>query len=150
MCITPVSPETSARARASSAPVSCSENSPAALSTCPPRVPPPSASCWASPRSSVRPGVEGARRLEVALRHRNARAVDVELRRDEQRAGELALAVARPMAAHQQPQRGAAHAAVQVEAVRGPERPQPAGELTDRLGPPPAPPLADRAGVPGA
>ena len=37
------------------------------------------------------------------------------------------------MAAHQQPQRGAAHAAVQVETVRGPERPQPAGEVADRL-----------------
>src|SRR2546425_8142133 len=54
MCMTPVSPDTTTRARASSAPVSWSENSPAALGTEFP--PPPSAtSCCASPRSSGPP-----------------------------------------------------------------------------------------------
>src|SRR2546422_5308106 len=76
MCITPVSPETSARARASSAPVSCSENSPAALSICPPRVPPPpppaSASSWASPRSSGPPSTTGR---DPAGRSRSASAI---------------------------------------------------------------------------
>src|SRR5881397_1769526 len=50
MCITPVSPETSTVARASRAPVSCSENSPAALAaavSC--------SMCWATPRSSGPP-----------------------------------------------------------------------------------------------
>src|SRR3989442_1421004 len=72
MCITPVSPETSARARPSSAPVSCSENSPAALSIGPPRVPPPSASCWASPRSSDPPSTTGR---YPAARSRSASAI---------------------------------------------------------------------------
>src|SRR2546426_4099307 len=50
MCITPVSPETTTRERASRAPVSWSENSPAALAAAP-----PATSCCASPRSSGPP-----------------------------------------------------------------------------------------------
>src|SRR6266511_1163420 len=50
MCMTPVSPDTTTRERASSAPVSWSENSPAALAAAPAVT-----SCWASPRSSGPP-----------------------------------------------------------------------------------------------
>src|SRR5690349_19304546 len=50
MCITPVSPETTTRARCSRAPVSWSENSPAALAAAP-----AATSCCASPRSSGPP-----------------------------------------------------------------------------------------------
>src|SRR6266700_1140350 len=54
MCMTPVSPDTTTRERASSAPVSWSENSPAALG------PAPSAtSCCARPRSSGPPTTTG-------------------------------------------------------------------------------------------
>src|SRR2546422_6643902 len=56
MCMTPVSPDTTPRARASSAPVSWSENSPAALATAPP---PSATSCCASPRSSGPPTMTG-------------------------------------------------------------------------------------------
>src|SRR5438093_2186345 len=56
MCMTPVSPDTTTRARASSAPVSWSENSPAALATAPP---PSATSCCASPRSSGPPTMTG-------------------------------------------------------------------------------------------
>src|SRR5438034_4371945 len=56
MCITPVSPDTTTHARASSAPVSWSENSPAALATAPP---PSATSCCASPRSSGPPTMTG-------------------------------------------------------------------------------------------
>src|SRR5256885_1897176 len=77
--------------------------------------------------------VELSRRLEVTLRDRDAGAVGIELGGDEQGAGELALAVPRPAAADQQAQQGAAHAAVEVEPVRGGERRQAPGEVTDRL-----------------
>src|SRR2546427_1861084 len=77
--------------------------------------------------------VELSRRLEVALRDRDAGAVGIELGGDEQGAGELALAVPRPAAADQQAQQGAAHAAVEVEPVRGGECRQAPGEVTDRL-----------------
>src|SRR5690242_1007274 len=50
MCMTPVSPDTTTRARCSRAPVSWSENSPAALAAAP-----PATSCWARPRSSGPP-----------------------------------------------------------------------------------------------
>src|SRR5437762_1074888 len=71
MCMTPVSPDTTTRARASSAPVSWSENSPAALGTEFP--PPPSAtSCCASPRSSGPPTTTGR---YPAVPSRSARAL---------------------------------------------------------------------------
>src|SRR2546426_3305356 len=54
ICITPVSPETSTVARASIAPVSWRENSPAALAAAS-----PATSCWASPRSSGPPMTTG-------------------------------------------------------------------------------------------
>src|SRR5881275_1634169 len=71
MCMTPVSPDTTTRARASSAPVSWSENSPAALTIGFP--PPPSAtSCCASPRSSGPPTTTGR---YPAVPSRSARAL---------------------------------------------------------------------------
>ena len=86
-------------------------------------------------RPAVGPSVEPARGLEVALGDRGGRAsaVGVQLGGDEQRAGQLALAIPRPAAAHEQSEARAADAAVQVEAVRRCEGAQPAGEETDRL-----------------
>src|SRR5437879_3026418 len=50
MCMMPVSPDTTTRARCSNTPVSCSENSPATLAAAP-----PATSCCARPRSSGPP-----------------------------------------------------------------------------------------------
>src|SRR6266568_7076705 len=69
MCMTPVSPDTTTRERASSAPVSWSENSPAALATAPP---PSATSCCASPRSSGPPTMTGR---YPAAPNRSARAL---------------------------------------------------------------------------
>src|SRR6266550_2882297 len=69
MCMTPVSPDTTTRARASSAPVSWSENSPAALATA---APPSATSCCASPRSSGPPTMTGR---YPAAPNRSARAL---------------------------------------------------------------------------
>src|SRR6266850_4795088 len=77
--------------------------------------------------------VECARRLEVALGDRHVLAVDVDLRRDQRGPGELALGIGRPLAWHEQAQRGTPEAAVQVEPVRRPERAQPAREVGDPL-----------------
>ena len=59
--------------------------------------------------------------------------VEVDLGADEQGAREPALGVAAPASPHQQAQRRAAQTAVQVETVRGAERAEPPGEVTQRL-----------------
>src|SRR5204862_313113 len=84
-------------------------------------------------RTAVGPGVEPARGLEVALGHGHGPAVRVELGGDEQRAGQLALAVPGPAAAYQQAEPGAAEAAVQVEPMRRRQGPQPPGQVAERL-----------------
>src|SRR5439155_13608780 len=52
---------------------------------------------------------------------------------DQERAGELALAIPGPAAADQEPQRGAARVAVEIESVGGRERAEAPGEVTDRF-----------------
>src|SRR5205807_192869 len=126
MCMMPVSPDTTTRARCSSAPVSCRENSPAALAAAP-----PATSCCARPRSSGPPTTTA--RYPVARGRRRGAAVRVELGGDEQRAGQLALAVPRPATPHEQTESGAAQAAVQVEPVRRRQGPQPAGQVAQGL-----------------
>src|SRR5205823_437468 len=128
MCMTPVSPDTTTRARASSAPVSWSENSPAALGTEFP--PPPSAtSCCASPRSSGPPTTTGR---YPAASSRSASALHCAI-------GQRLVAWAAPgaSAASRAPAspRSASHCAVRAMAP-GPRQNSggpPTGELTDRF-----------------
>src|SRR6266550_4626927 len=77
--------------------------------------------------------VERPRRLEVAFGYRHVPSVHVDLRRDQRGSGQFAFRVAAPLARDEKPQRGTAEAAVQVEPVRRPEGPQPAGEVGDSL-----------------